>query len=106
MIIAPPFWVCQIDLLGPYRTYVPGFERNTRSRNVLEVEVHVLAAVCPTTRLVNLQVVEKTDAGGIICGITRLACEVGMPKFVFCDQDNGIMAALAHAVVDTRDLQH
>ena len=106
LIIAPPFWACQIDLFGPYRVYVPGFERETRNRKVLDVEVHILAIVCPTTRLVNLQVVEKTDAGGIICGFTRLACEVGMPKFVFCDQDGAIMAALDNAEVDTRDLQH
>ena len=105
LIVAPPFWTCQVDLFGPYRTFVPGYERETRNRQMLDCQVWVLAAVCPTTRLVNLQVVEKTNAGGIICGFTRLACEVGMPKYVFCDQDTAIMAALENAEVTIRDLQ-
>ena len=104
LIVAPPFWACQIDLFGPYKTFVPGYERQTRNRQMLECEVWVLAVVCPTTRLVNLQVVEKKDAGGIICGITRLACESGMPKHIFTDQDSGIIAALTGAEVGIRDV--
>ena len=72
---------------------------------MLECQVWVLAVVCPTTRLVNLQVVEKTDAGGIICGITRLACETGLPKHMFVNQDSAIIAALTNAEVDSRDRQ-
>ena len=103
--IAPPFWTCQIDLFGPYRIFVPGHERATRNKRLLDCQVWILAIVCPTSRLVNLQVVEKTDAGGILCGLTRLACEVGLPKYIFCDQDSGIMAALRNAEVTLRDLQ-
>ena len=105
LIVAPPFWACQMDLFGPYRTFVPGYEKETRNRQMLECQVWVLAVVCPTTRLVNLQVVEKTDAGGIICGITRLACEGGMPKHIFIDDDSAIVAALTYSEVDIRDLQ-
>jgi len=105
LIVAPPFWACQIDIFGPYQTYVPGFERQTRNRRILECKNWILAIDCPTSRLVNLQVLEKTDAGGIICGITRLSCEVGLPKYIFCDQDSGIMSALANAQVTLRDLE-
>ena len=105
LIVAPPFWTCQIDLFGPYRTFVPGHEKQTRNKQMLECQVWVLAVVCPTTRLVNLQVVEKSDAGGIICGITRLACEGGMPKYMFIDQDSAIISALSNAEVQIRDVQ-
>ena len=84
LVVEPPFWACQIYLFGHYRIFVPGYKRETRNRKMLDCQVWVLAVVCPTTRLVNLQVIEKTDAGGIICGFPRLACEVGMPKYVFC----------------------
>ena len=80
LIVAPPFWACQVDLFGPYKTFVPGHEKQTRNKQMLECQVWVLAVVCPTTRLVNLQVVEKTNAGGIICGITTSGCETGLPK--------------------------
>ena len=105
LTVAPPFWTCQIDLFGPYRIYVPGYERETRNRKMLDCHVWILAIVCPTSRLVNLQVVEKTDASGIICGFTRLACEVGLPKFVFCDQDSSIMAAFRSANITLRDVE-
>ena len=105
LIIAPPFWAAQMDLFGPYRVFVPGFEKNTRHRSVLEAKVWVMCVVCSTTRLVNLQVLEKSDAGGIICGVTRLACEVGLPKFLLCDQDKAIMSALENAEFSYRDLQ-
>ena len=105
LTVAPPFWAAQMDLFGPYEVYVPGFERNTRHRSVLETKAWVMCVVCPTSRLVNLQVLEKSDAGGIICGLTRLSCEVGMPKYLFCDQDRAIMSALQNAEFNYRDLQ-
>ena len=105
LVVAPPFWAAQMDLFGPYYVYVPGYERETRNRQVKEAKVWVMCVVCPTSRLVNLQVIEKSDAGGIICGVTRLACEVGMPKFFMVDQHDPIMSAFANAELDYRDLQ-
>ena len=34
--IAPCFWACQMDLFGPLVVTVPGFERHTRNRQVLQ----------------------------------------------------------------------
>ena len=34
LAIAPPFWFCQMDLLGPVDVFVPGYERVTRNRQV------------------------------------------------------------------------
>ena len=39
--ICPPFWVAQMDMFGPVGVYVPGFERNTRNRQVLEAKCWV-----------------------------------------------------------------
>ena len=39
--------------------------------------------VCMTTRAVNLQVVEKDNTAAIIEGISRQACETGVPKIIF-----------------------
>ena len=75
--ICPPFWVAQMDMFGPIKVYVPGFERNTRNRNVLEAKCWVVTFACPVTRLINLQVVERSDASGVVDAVTRLSCEVG-----------------------------
>ena len=88
-MIAPPFYITLLDLFGPVRSYVPSYERQTRTRNSLESKLHIMAAVCVTTKLVNLQVLEEKSAAGIVDGFTRLSCEVGIPSKVHVDQDSG-----------------
>ena len=105
LTLAPPFWMCQIDLFGPITVVVPGFERETRNRRVLEAKCWIMVVVCPTTRLVNLQTLESTKAAGWLDGFTRLACEVGCPSHVFCDRDAAGMSAFELAELDLRDLQ-
>ena len=105
LTVAPPFYVAQVDLFGPYHVFVPGYERETRNKQVKQAKVWIMCSVCPTSRLVNLQVIEKSDAGGIICGVTRLSCEVGLPKFFLIDQHDATMSALSNAELEYRDLQ-
>ena len=95
--VCPPFWVTQADLFGPVIHYVPGRERNTRMRPALECKCYVFVMVCMVTKLINMQVVESKDVGGICCALTRLGCEVGMPKLFLIDQDSGIMATMRDA---------
>ena len=83
--ICPPFWIAQVDLFGPVKVFVPGFERKTRNRQVVEAKVWVLVFACPVTRLINLQVVEKSDSAGILDGLVRLSCETGVPKLLMID---------------------
>ena len=42
LIIAPPFFITMVDLFGPLRSFVPGFERVTRARRELESKIHIL----------------------------------------------------------------
>ena len=60
----------------------------------------VTKEVCPTSRLANLQVIEKSDAGGIVCGVTRISCEVGLPKYFLVDQHDATICALDSAELD------
>ena len=106
LVIAPPFFVTMIDLFGPLRSFVPGFERATRARRELESKVHILVSVCTTTRVVNLQALEGKSAAAIIDGFTRLSSEVGIPTKVLIDQDSGAMAAFNSAELDFRDAKH
>ena len=101
--VCPPFWVTQADLFGPVIHYVPGIERNTRMRPALECKCYVFVMVCMVTKLINMQVVESKDVGGICCALTRLGCEVGMPKLCLIDQDSGVMATMREAEVEMLD---
>ena len=99
-------WAAQLDLFGPCTTYVPGFEKQTRGRKSLATEVHVMVFVCPVSRLVNLQVIEGRDAGAILQGVTRMSCEMGIPKYLLIDDDKAIRKALRDLEVDIRDLKY
>ena len=105
LTIAPAFYTTMLDLMGPFYVYVPGFEARTRNRKVLEAKVWVAVFCCPTTRNINLQVIEKSDGDGIVDAVIRLSCEVGVPKFVLCDKQTSIERILCEALIEMRDLQ-
>ena len=104
LTLAPPFWSCQVDLFGPILVKVPGFERETRNRRVLEAKCWIMVAVCPTTRLVNMQTLESSKAAGWVDAFTRLCCEVGCPSLVFCDRDSAGMSGFNMSEFEIRDL--
>ena len=104
--IAPPFYACQADLFGPVAVYAPGASKDLRGRPAKSCKVWCLVFACPVTRLINCQVVERSDHSGVLDGITRLAAEVGFPKYLMVDQDGAVMKGLREAKVSLRDLQH
>ena len=106
LAIAPPMWAAQLDLFGPCYVYVPGYERQTRARKSIATKVHVMVFACPVTRIVNLQVIEGENASCILEGITRMSCEIVVPKFLMIDGDDAIKKALRELEVDLKDLEH
>ena len=106
LTIAPPFYSCQADLFGPVSVYAPGAQKDLRGRPAKSCKVWSIVFVCPVTRLINCQVIEKSDHSGVIDGITRLAAEVGFPKHFMVDQDSSVMKALKEACINMRNLQH
>ena len=61
--------------------------------------------VCPTTKNVNIQVLEGKSADAVVDGLNRLGCEVGFPSYFLVDKDSGIMKALNDSNVSLRDMQ-
>ena len=106
LVLAPPFYITMIDLFGPVESYVPGFERHTRNRQVLESKMYIMVAVCVTTKVVNLQALEGRKTHEIIDGFTRLCAEVGVPTKVHVDDESGAVAGFKAAELDILDLQH
>ena len=104
-VISPPFYICQVDIMGPLHVYVPGHSMALRNRKILEGKCYALVSVCMITKCVNIQVIESKSADGVIDGINRLSCEAGVPKFVIVDQDTGITKALTDCDVSLKDLQ-
>ena len=106
LIVAPPFYAVQIDLCGPCRVFVPGFERETRASKIKESKVWIMVAVCLVTSNVNIQVCEMKDTSSMLEALIRLSCESGYPKYICCDKESSILAMLREIKVNLRDLHH
>ena len=59
--------------------------------------------VCPVTRLTNLQVIEKSDNSAMVDGVTRLSCEVGVPKIIMVDEESALLKAVKEVEVNLVD---
>lgn len=96
------------DIFGPVTTFVPGHKRRTRNKSVIEAKVYVFIFVCPTTKSINLQVIENkaVDPDGVVDGLCRLGCEVGILYHFCIDQDSALMKVMKEAQVSMRDLQY
>ena len=40
LVLAPPFFLTMLDLFGPVESYLPGFERNTKSTKHKETNIY------------------------------------------------------------------
>ena len=72
----------------------------------MDVKCWILVVVCPTTRLIKMQVLERGLADSIISGMTRLSCEIGVPSKLFIYQAKAIKCGLKNVEFDMRGLQH
>ena len=106
LTVAPAFYCCQIDLFGPVKVFCPGFERDTRSSKAKETKNWILVGACPTTKALNIQVVDKSDSRGILEALVRLGCEASWPKLFYCDADSAILKIMRELEVDIRDMQY
>ena len=75
-IVAPPFFACQVDLFGPCRVFVPGYEKETRATKVKESKVWLFVIVCVVTSTVNIQVCEMKNTAAMLEAFIRMSCEV------------------------------
>ena len=104
--IAPAFYCCQLDLWGPIKVFCPGFERDTWNSKAKETKNWILVGACPTTKAINLQVVDKSDARGILEALIRLGCEATWPKLFYCDDDSAIVKIMLELEVNLKDIQY
>ena len=105
LTISSPFYAAFCDLDGPYNIFVPGHERETRSKKVLSAKAYIMSFACPVTKLLNLQVIETKSADGVLEGLTRLGCKHGFPKYLLLDQESSFMKAVKEAEINLKDLK-
>ena len=76
--IAPPFYVTQVDMIGPFDSY-----SNVNKR--ASTKIWFVVFVCCTTGAVDLKVTDDYTTDAFIFAFTRFSCKVGYPRKLLPD---------------------
>ena len=78
LCIAPPFYVTQVDMVGPFNSYSNVNKRAT-------TKIWFVVFVCCTTGAVDLKVTEDYTTDAFILAFTRFSMKVGYPRKLLPD---------------------
>ena len=84
--ISPVFFYTLLDLWGPLTSYVPGYEKVTRSNSSKPQEIYIMVFACAATGCVNCQVFEDKETGFCLVGMNRFFNETSAPKIIYTDE--------------------
>ena len=87
---------------GPFKSYCPGYERQTRRDKAYDS--YFLVFACVTTGAVNLQLLEGKSAEFVLEGCSRFFNECSVPKIMYPDDDSALIKAFSQGQIDLQDL--
>ena len=97
LTIAPPFFISQVDLAGPFLAHS---EHNLRA----VVKVWICVFKCTTSCAVTAHVITKYTTAAVLSAYTRFAKSYGHPGLLLIDQGTQLMAACDKMQVSVLDL--
>ena len=97
LCVAPPFFVTQADLCGPFNAYSIHNKRTT-------VKIYISVFVCCTTGTTSLKVMEGYDTIQFLSAFTRFANELGYPKKLIIDEGSQLVSGCEKVVLNMVDI--
>ena len=67
--------------------------------------MHLMVMGCVVTGCINVQVIEKRDAGGVLDGLNCFFNETSVPKIMYPDKYGALTKALSKGEISLSDLQ-
>ena len=98
LVIAPAFYVTQVDLAGPFQAHCHHHKRNT-------IKIWFSVFCCATTSTTSIKLMEDYSTSAFINSFIRLSSDVGFPKKMICDSGSQIIKACESMNLKFRDLQ-
>ena len=86
LTIAPPFYITQVDLAGPFKAYSSHNKRCT-------IKIYLAVFCCSTTSTVSIRTLEDYGTESFIKAYIRLSSEVGYPKMLLIDEGSQLVKA-------------
>ena len=90
--IAPVFFVCQVDICGPFSAYSPANKRAT-------LKVWYVVFCCSVTGATDCRVMEDYSADGFISAFIRFSCTYGYPKKLLPDPGSQLVKGCKDMVI-------
>ena len=98
LTIAPAFYVSQVDIAGPFKSYSQANKRAT-------IKIWMTVFVCATTSTTSIKVMEDYSTTAFIQAFVRLACEVGYPKIMLADSGSQLVKGCSSVELSYQDLK-
>ena len=98
LCVAPPFYITQVDLCGPFAAYV----HNKRSKTKLKV--YIATFVCCTTGMTSLKIMQGYDTMQFLYCFYRFACELGFPKKLLTDKGSQLVCGCENVILNMTDI--
>ena len=98
LTIAPAFYICQVDLAGPFQAYSNHHKRTT-------VKVWMAVFCCCTTSTISIKMMEDYSSSAFIQAFIRLSCEVGYPKMLLPDEGSQLVKSCESMLLNFKDIK-
>ena len=98
-VIAPAFFITQVDLAGPFSAYSKHNKRTT-------LKIWLAVFCCSTTSTVNIKIMEDYGTTSFIQAFRRLSCEVGYPKLLLIDKVSQLVKGCESMVLSFTDIKN
>ena len=96
--IAPPFYICLVDLTGPFLAFSNHNKRAT-------IKIWLTVFCCTTTSATKIKLMDDYSTTSFIHAFTRFSCDVGYPKRMLADGGSQLVKGCETMELDFRDLQ-
>ena len=97
--IAPCFYISQVDLAGPFKSYSAHHKRTI-------VKIWFAVFCCAATTTVCIKIMEDYTTEAILQAFIPLSCEVGYPKILLTDEGSQLVKGCESMVLNFKNIQN
>ena len=99
LMLAPAFYISQVDLFGPFKCYSVHNKRAT-------INIWFLIFCCCTTGAVNIKVMDNYSTCAFLLGFIRFSCCVGYPKMLLPDEGSQLVKGCKEMQLSFHDIRN
>ena len=96
--VAPPFYVTQCDICGPFLAYSKHNRRTT-------LKVWIVTFVCATTGMTSLKIMEGYDTTQFLLSFSRFSADAGFPTLMLVDSGGQLVRGCDNMLINMSDAQ-